>query len=231
MNIALIIAGGVGARVGQKIPKQFLTINEVPIIIYTLKVFQAHPDINQIVVVTLPAWQDVVMSYCSQFGITKLSDIVDGGSNRFESMKNGVKYLTANNDPNDIILVHDANRPKVNFKIIDDAIKTCREKGNALPAIVCVDSMYESSDGMIVEKVVDRKNFYCGQSPETIRLGDLNNLCDIATQKECGDTIASMLLNSGQKVNFSYGSELNFKITTSEDIDLFKALLTIDSDS
>ena len=145
MNVALIIAGGSGKRSGQEVPKQFLTVNEKPIIIYTLEAFQKHPDIGRIVVVVIDGWQAVVESYARQFGISKLAGVITGGADRFNSMYNGIKYLKDCCQPEDIVLCHDANRPLVDPNIIDGAIEACRANGNALPAMKTFNSIYESA--------------------------------------------------------------------------------------
>ena len=89
-NIALIIAGGVGARMGQDIPKQFINVNDKPVIIYTLEAFQKHPQIHGIEVVCLDGWHDVLKAYAKQFGISKLENIISGGKNGQDSIRNGL---------------------------------------------------------------------------------------------------------------------------------------------
>lgn len=92
-NIALIIAGGVGSRMGYDIPKQFINVYNKPIIIYTLETFQMHPQIDEIEVVCIDGWEDTLKTYCEKFGITKLKYIVKGGSTGQESIRNGVYNL------------------------------------------------------------------------------------------------------------------------------------------
>ena len=227
MNVALIIAGGSGKRSGQEVPKQFLTVNEKPIIIYTLEAFQKHPDVSKIVVVVIDGWQTAVESYSRQFGISKLAGVVTGGADRFNSMYNGIKYLNECCSPDDTILCHDANRPLVDKNVIDGAIKVCQENGNALPAMKTFNSIYVSKDGRVVDSTADRDFLYRGQAPEAISLGELNELCVKADAENAGNTIAGMLNHFGKKVYLSPGSERNFKITTPDDIDMFKSLITL----
>ena len=132
-NIALIIAGGVGARMGQDIPKQFINVNDRPVIIYTLEAFQKHPEIDAIEVVCLDGWHDVLKAYAKQFGIAKLENIVSGGLNGQDSIRNGLLdiYKRYNSD-DDVVLIHDAIRPMLLPEIITDNIKICREYGNAI---------------------------------------------------------------------------------------------------
>ena len=112
-NIALIIAGGSGARMGQDIPKQFLTVNEKPVIAYTLEAFQNHPEIDAIAVVCIEGWEQVLTAYAKQFGITKLQHVIPGGENGQGSIRNGVYELEKHYAPEDLVLIHDAIRPMV----------------------------------------------------------------------------------------------------------------------
>ncbi len=126
-NIALLIAGGSGNRMGQSIPKQFLTVNERPVIVYTLEIFQKHPEIDSIAVVCIKGWEFVLQAYINQFNITKVKHIIPGGKNGQESIRNGVYELEKYYSPNDIVLIHDAIRPMVSADIISDCIRvTCR---------------------------------------------------------------------------------------------------------
>ncbi len=229
MNIALIIAGGVGNRARQEIPKQFLTVNEKPILIYTLEVFQRRQDIDHILVVSLEGWQAVVKAYCRQFGISKLLDVAIGGATRFQSMYNGVKLLQKQKlDSDSIILVHDGNRPLIDDVIIDDVIAVCHQYGNAVSALKSVNSMYISIDGKTSQKIADRNILYRGLAPEALSLNALIQLCDCAHGKKMDGTICELLISFGKQVHLSLGSERSFKITTPEDIDMFKALITFE---
>lgn len=129
-NIALLIAGGSGNRMGQSIPKQFLTVNERPVIVYTLEAFQKHPEIDEIAVVCIEGWQAVLQAYANQFNITKLKYIVPGGKNGQDSIRNGVYELEKHHNADDIVLIHDAIRPMVSADIISDCIRVTREKVN-----------------------------------------------------------------------------------------------------
>ena len=112
-TIALLIAGGSGNRMHQDIPKQFLTVNEKPVIVYTLEAFQNHPEIDVIAVVCISGWEQVLRAYANQFNIKKLRYVVSGGRNGQDSIRNGVFELEKHFVPNDIVLIHDAIRPMV----------------------------------------------------------------------------------------------------------------------
>lgn len=139
-NIALLIAGGTGNRMGQSIPKQFLTVNERPVIVYTLEAFQKHPEIDVIAVACIDGWQSVLQAYANQFNITKMKYIVSGGLNGQDSIRNGVYELEKHFKSEDIVLIHDAIRPMVSADIISDCIRVTREKGNAITVIPCAEA-------------------------------------------------------------------------------------------
>ena len=136
MNIGMIIAGGIGARTHQEIPKQFINVNDKPIIVYTLEAFQQHPNIDAIEVVCLSGWHDIVSAYAKQFGISKLENIVDGGETGQDSIRNGLYDIAKRyHEDNDIVVIHDAIRPMVSAEIISDNIRVCQERGNATAVI------------------------------------------------------------------------------------------------
>lgn len=227
MNTALIIAGGVGSRAGQEIPKQFLTVNEIPIIIYTLKTFQEHKNIDRIVVVCLTGWHEVLKAYCRQFGISKLEAIVESGASRFDSVYNGVSFLSTFAQDSDIITMHDANRPLISAELIDRGQETALLHGNALAVIPCNDAMYISKSGKEADEYADKKVLFQGQT-ETFRYSVLKEICDRAREQGLGDfSNCALMLKFGVKVHLCAGDPRNFKITTPEDIDMFKALLAV----
>ena len=133
MNTALIIAGGVGARMGQDIPKQFINVYDKPVIVYTMEAFQNHPNIDEIEIVCLEGWHEIVYAYAKQFGITKLKNVVNGGINGQDSIRNGLEDIAMRHqNDDDIVLVHDAIRPMLSQDIISDNIRVCKKYGNAI---------------------------------------------------------------------------------------------------
>lgn len=226
-NIALIIAGGSGNRMGQNIPKQFLTVNERPVIIYTLEIFQKHPEIDSIAVVCIDGWQSVLQAYANQFNISKLEYIVTGGKNGQDSIRNGVYELEKHFKPDDIVLIHDGIRPMVSSEIISDCIRVTREKGNAIAVIPCAEAMMQTEDGLISTGSYSRDKLKRTQTPQGFHLGDICNLHRRALEAGITNSVASCTLKieMGEQVYFSIGSEKNIKLTTLDDIDIFKALL------
>ncbi|ELZ8937547.1 2-C-methyl-D-erythritol 4-phosphate cytidylyltransferase [Campylobacter coli] len=228
MNIALIIAGGIGARMNQSIPKQFMSINNKPIIIYTLEKFEKHPAIDEIVVVSLNGWENLLLSYAKQFKITKLRYITKGGASGQESIKNGILKLKEFYSDDDIVLIHDAIRPNVSEEIISDAIRVINEKGSAVSVIPCNEAMLVSNDdGINSRQTYDRQKLKRTQTPQGATLKALKDLHDKAEKMGIKDSVATctLMIETGGEIYFSIGSEKNIKITTMDDIDIFKALL------
>jgi 2-C-methyl-D-erythritol 4-phosphate cytidylyltransferase len=226
-NIALIIAGGSGARMHQNIPKQFLTVNERPVIVYTLEAFQKHADIDEIAVVCIEGWEQVLRAYANQFNITKLKHIIPGGENGQASIRNGVYELRQHFAEDDIVLIHDAIRPMVSAEIISDCIVKTKQYGCAIATIPCAEAMLKTEDGKISVGSYPRDNLKRTQTPQGFFLGKICDLHKRALENGITNSVASctLMIEMGEQVHFSAGSEKNIKLTTVDDIDIFKALL------
>ena len=226
-KIALLIAGGSGNRMGQDIPKQFLSVNERPVIVYTLEAFQNHPEIDAIAVVCIEGWDQVLWAYARQFNITKLKHVVPGGKTGQESIRNGVMELEKHYDPKDIVLIHDAIRPMVSAEIISDNIRVALKYGNATTVIPCAEAMMQTEDSVVSVGSYPRERLKRTQTPQAFRIGDICDLHRKALEAGITNSVASctLMVEMGKQVYFSAGSEKNIKLTTLEDIDIFKALL------
>ncbi len=226
-NIALILAGGSGERMHQDIPKQFLNVYDKPIIIYTLEAFQRHPNIDGIVVVCIDGWESILQAYCKQFNITKLEKIVPGGITGQESIRNGVYAIAEHHTPEDLILVHDAIRPMVSEEIISDCIRVASKYGNAISVVPCTAAMLKTDDGMSSIEQVPRDNLKITQTPQCASVESLVSAHKEALKRGITSSVATctMFIELGRKLYFSLGSEKNIKLTTMEDLDIFKALL------
>lgn len=226
-NIALIIAGGSGNRMHQDIPKQFITVNERPVIVYTLEAFEKHPDVDAIAVVCIEGWDHILWAYAKQFNITKLKYVVPGGKNGQDSIRNGVMELEKHYNSDDLVLIHDAIRPMVSAEIISDNIRVACEHGNAITVIPCAEAMMQTEDGIVSTGSYPRDNLKRTQTPQAFRIGDICDLHRKALGKGITNSVASctLMIEMGEQVYFSAGSEKNVKLTTVEDIDIFKALL------
>lgn len=229
MNIGLIIAGGSGQRMKQDIPKQFINIENRPVIIYTLEAFQNHPAIDAIAVVCLKGWGEILKAYAKQFNISKLTGITDGGDNGQSSIRNGVYLLKDRFKKDDIVLIHDAIRPMVSHEVISDCIQQCKLYGSAISAVPCNTAMLTTDDRENVSDYYDRDKLMSSQTPQAFPLGKLLWAHEEALKRGITNAVASctMMLELGEKLHFSVGSEKNIKLTTTEDIDIFRALLAV----
>lgn len=235
MNIALLIAGGSGNRMGQDIPKQFMHVDGAPIIIHTLLCFQKHPDIQQIAVVCLMGWETVLQSYANQYNITKLTHIFPGGNTGMESIHNGIYGLReVGCADEDLVLIHDAVRPLLSQDIISSNIAICKAYGCAITGIKCREAILESHDGFSSKTCIPRDTLIRTQTPQTFRLKNIINAHELAKQKGITDSVASCTLvaelNEDIEMHIVPGSEKNIKITTVEDLEILKALMHTSKD-
>ncbi|MCD7779925.1 MAG: 2-C-methyl-D-erythritol 4-phosphate cytidylyltransferase [Candidatus Gastranaerophilales bacterium] len=226
-NIALIIAGGVGARMAQAVPKQFLTVFDKPIIAYTLEKFEKHPAIDVIAVVCLEGWENILQSYAKQYNITKLKHIAHSGAVGQESIKNGLDELAKYYGKDDVVLIHDAIRPNVPTEVISECIAITKQNGNAIVCVPCQEAMLETNDKKSSTSSYPRDNLKRTQTPQGFKLGDILEAHKKAKELGIMNSVASctLMIETGKKVYFSTGSEKNIKLTTPEDIEIFKALL------
>lgn len=227
MNIALLTAAGKGTRMHMNIPKQFLHINNKPVILYTMEAFQIHPQIDAIIVVTLDAWKDMIWAYAKQYHIDKLKWIVTGGDSGQDSIQLGLKKLERECSLDDVVMIHDGNRPLISDEIISDSLATYKKYGSAVAAIPCVEAIYKSSDGETSDMALDRQELFRTQTPHTYTLEKLLWAHEMAQKRNIMNTTATCTLMSalGEKIYFSRGAEKNLKITTKEDVEIFEALL------
>lgn len=217
----------------EDIPKQFINVYDKPVIVYTLEAFQKHPSIDAIEVVCLDGWHDVLWAYAKQFGIAKLENIVSGGKNGQDSIRNGLYDIASrHNGSDDIVLVHDAIRPMVSNDIISDNIRVCRQYGNAITVVPCTAAMLKTFDSLSTEEQVPRDNLKITQTPQAFFLQDIIAAHKEALKKGITNSVASctMYIELGRKLYMSAGSEKNLKLTTAEDIEIFKALLNAKKD-
>ena len=228
MVVALLTAAGVGQRVGQNVPKQFLCVNDKPLLIYTMECFQKNPEIDYIAVICLDGWEVMLKAYAQQYGITKLNWIFPGGKTGMESIRNGVYGLREYLSDDDIILVQDGIRVNTSDDIIFDCIRVTREKGNAIPAVPIAEAPFFSEDHISSKKAYERSTLLRSQTPHGIFYGKLFKIHKEAEKRNITNSIATctLLVELGEEIYFSKGSNLNFKITNMDDIVLFKALLS-----
>lgn len=234
MNIALIIAGGSGNRMGQDIPKQFMHVDGCPIIIHTMTCFQKHPDVDYIAVVCLRGWETVLQAYANQFRISKLKWVFPGGDTGMKSIHNGIYGLRdAGCKDDDLVLIHDSVRPLLSQEIISSNIAICKAFGYAITGIKCREAILESNDGFSSQTSIPRDKLIRTQTPQTFRLKNIIRIHEQAKSMGITDSVASCTLVAevgGQEMHIVPGSEKNIKITTVEDLEILKALMHINKE-
>ena len=231
MNIALIIAGGVGKRTNLDIPKQFLEIDGKPILLYTLEGFQLHPEIDAIELVCLDGWHDKVREYSRDYNISKLRWISSGGETGQESIRNGVYDLHNYCAPDDIIIIHDGIRPLIDKDVVSDCIRICKEFGNAVTSLPYNEQIFKTTDGICTNEFIPREKLRRVQTPQAYKFDILYNSYKRAFKEEIGIYGSSytntMMVELGETLYFALGSDKNIKITTAEDIEIFRAMLKL----
>lgn len=233
MNIALLTAGGTGNRMGQDIPKQFMCIDNQPVIIYTMQAFQFHPEIDAIAVVCLPGWDVILQAYANQYNITKLKWIFEGGDSNQESIFNGINGLKKEGcSENDIILVHDGVRPLVEPRIISENISVCKQYGYAVTGLTCKEAIMELVGNTVKDIDIPRERLVRTQTPHTYSLGTLLSAHFKAKEMGITNTVASctlIALTGYKEQHIVEGTEKNgLKLTRPQDVDLFKAMIHTD---
>ena len=235
MNIAIIIAGGSGHRMGQDIPKQFINVFDKPVLIYTLESFQSHPMIDAIEVVCIDGWHDVVRAYAKQFNIDKLKWIVPGGSTGQESIRNGVYQLEGIASPDDTVIIHDGIRPLVEPTVLTDVIVKCKEYGNAVTSLPYNEQIFvvDPTDETTTTQFIPRETLRRVSTPQAYRFDLLDSKYHEAFEKEIGiygsHYANTMMVELGVRLHFAAGSDKNIKLTTKDDLEMFKAYLKSDT--
>lgn len=234
MNVAILIAAGSGHRMGQDIPKQFINVFDKPVLIYTLEGFQKHPMIDAIEVVCLDGWESVVWAYARQFGIDKLKWIVKGGTTGQESIRNGVFNLEGELSDEDIVVVHDGIRPLIEPFVLTDVIEKATEFGNAVTSMPYNEQIFVVSeeDSSTTIKYIPRETLRRVSTPQAYRFGLLDGKYHEAFEKEIGIYGSSyantMMVELGVRLHFAAGSDKNIKLTTKDDLELFKGYISKD---
>ncbi|MCF8240438.1 MAG: 2-C-methyl-D-erythritol 4-phosphate cytidylyltransferase [Melioribacteraceae bacterium] len=219
---AIIPAGGSGKRTGKSIPKQYLKFNGQELIAYTLDIFQQNNLVDEIIIPAGKDYFEKLNSIKETFGLTKVSNIIEGGRERQNSVFNALSSLNAVDD--DLIIVHDAVRPLLSQEILNNAIETAIEHRSVVVAIKAKDTLIKGTD--MVNEYLSREEIYYAQTPQIFSFSILNAAMEKAVKENFPGTDESMLVkNAGYNVHLVEGSSLNFKVTTESDIDLLHLIL------
>lgn len=230
-NIALILAGGAGTRLGNDIPKQFLPLLGKPVIMYSILAFQNHPMIDAIYIVCKESWiSQLSILKESSYNLTKLRDIVSGGETRRQSSFKGIERISHDFSQSDIVLIHDAARPLVTEKVIADNIAAAQQFGACTTALCVNDTILMSSDGLYIDSIPPRHTMLAAQTPQSFKLGLIydahTSFSDVDESAITDDT--ALLVHKHIPVAIVKGDRRNMKLTTQEDFEQIKSLLQAD---
>jgi 2-C-methyl-D-erythritol 4-phosphate cytidylyltransferase len=237
MNYALIIAGGSGNRMGQDIPKQFINVYDKPVLIYTLESFQRHPMIDAIEVVCLDGWHAVLWAYARQFNITKLQWVVSGGNSAQESIRNGVYDLEGKAGDEDIVIIHDGIRPLVDDTVLTDVIQKAMQFGNGVTSLPYNEQIFivNPEDETTTRKYIPRETLRRVSTPQAYQFRKLNDAYHKAFEQGIGirgsQYTNTMMVELGETLHFAAGSDKNIKLTTKDDLEMFKGYMKMDKDT
>ncbi len=228
MNYALIFAGGVGQRMNSKAkPKQFLEIHGKPILIHTLEHFEDHPDIDGICMVCVEDWLDYTRDLLQKFNIKKVRWLIAGGATALDSQYNGLKAMSADCSPEDIVLIHDGVRPLINEKLITDCIAAVKEFGAAVTVVPAVETVVQTDAQGKISTTIPRSECVLARAPQAFSLGRILGAHEQSIAQGNHDFIdsASMMLHYGQRVHTVEGPAENIKVTNPADFYICRALL------
>ena len=222
---------------GQDIPKQFINVFDKPVLIYTLEGFQTHPQIDAIEVVCIDGWHDILWAYAKQFNITKLKWVLSGGNSGQESIRNGVYNLEDKCSSEDTIIIHDGIRPLVEPSVLSDVIAKCKLYGNAVTSMPYNEQIFviDEDDETTTSKFIPRETLRRVSTPQAYNFKLLDEKYHEAFEKEIGihgsHYTNTMMVELGVKLHFAAGSDKNIKLTTKDDLEMFKAYLKSDKDT
>lgn len=218
----VIPAGGKGVRSGFNIPKQYVKISGKELIAYTIDVFQKNKKVNDITIAAAKDYFEILNKIVKKYNFNKVINIIEGGSERQDSVYNALTSLIISKD--DYVIVHDAARPLISQKILNQSIEDAIKFGNSVVCIKAKDTLLKGNEK--VEKYVDRKDMFYVQTPQIFRYSDLMKAMNKAKKQNFYGTDESMLIKKYiGVVHITEGSSSNFKITSKEDIELFKKIV------
>lgn len=231
-NFVILLAGGVGKRMGGELPKQFLTVNDKPIIIHTLENFQRHDDIDAILIVCVEDWIPQLKEILSEYNVEKVKWIIPGGSTSHDSTRNGIFHLRNIINEEDFVIIHDAARPILPQKAISNMLNIAHEKGNASLAIPCHETILYTDDQISGNKELDRSKVMRVQTPQAYDYKTILEVYEKAEEDNLHDFIYAdlVLVYYGKDIYFSKGFTNNIKITRKEDIPLCRSLMQFSED-
>ena len=228
MNVPIILAGGVGSRMGADRPKQFIEIFGKPILVYTIEIFQNHPEIDAIEIVCVESHIEYLKGLVEKYNLDKVKWITPGGKEFQDSVINGINNLKGVLSGEDIVLFQYGASPFTSDDIITDAIRVCEEKGNSSPAIKSL-FLLGSNEGDKSINWIDRDKVIIHNTPQCFKFSYVTQMYDEAIEKgyitQVEPHTTSLMYLMGREIYLSKGNQINFKITTKEDLELFKGFV------
>ena len=225
MNIAVVLAGGIGSRIGNhlNVPKQYSEVNSKPVFIYCSEIFNNHESIDKIVFAVAENWLEHVKQAVKKYNLQKVSNYAIAGTSRQHSIYNALKEINKFAHPEDVVLIHDAVRPLLSEDLISRCINIENGYDGIMPVIPVKDTIYTSSDGIFVNGTLNRDELYLGQTPESFRFKKYFSILEHASDQELTATKGSseIAFKHLLRIKFVPGSEDNVKLTTKEDWDMF----------
>ena len=229
MNIAIIFAGGSGVRMGAGVPKQFLEINGKPILVHTLQLFEEHEEIDKIYLAMSSDYIRYTEQLVQDYRITKMAAIVPGGETAQDSIYNALKKAQEENGDDPIVLIHDGVRPFIEYSVISDNIKGVQKYGSAITSTLCYETVLISKDGNTVDELPLRKESYTAQAPQSFYLKDIIEAHEAirSTENRYENMVDACTIYRalGKQPHMVIGNRGNIKVTTPEDVYMFRALL------
>ena len=211
---------------GSEIPKQFLEVNGKPIIAYTIERFEAHPAIDKIVVVCISGWESYVLRMTQERDYKKLCQVVTGGESALESIRKGVGAIPFSDD--DILVIHDGVRPLVDDSSISAVIEDCREYGAAVSSVPLVEHIVMLGKRRTDVHYIPRENTFRTMTPQAYRFATINRALQKAEGKEVSQKasyIGTLMMDLGEPLCLSKGSDINIKITNPKDLIYFSQMI------
>lgn len=225
MNVAIILAGGVGSRVGAEHPKQFIEIFNKPILAYTTEIYQNHPDVDAIEIVCHNDWKDYLNNMIHQYNLTKVRWVADGGATFQESVMNGINYLTDKISLDDIVMIHYGAAPFISSRIITDGIRVCKMYGMSVSCTPCFQLLGTNDKDNTSKEWVNRDKYTQLACPQSFKFSYILDIYKRAEEQWLLEKIephtTSLMYALGDTLYQSYGDQTNIKITTKEDLDMF----------
>lgn len=236
MTYGVILAGGIGSRMGGDKPKQYLTVKDKPIIIYTIEKFLVVPEFEKVIVLCPKQWVEHTKNLIEKH-IAPAKDrvaVIEGGSTRNETIMNAIKLIESEGNLNDdtIIVTHDSVRPFVTHRIIEENIKAAEEFGACDTVVPATDTIVEAMDNATISNIPDRSKMYQGQTPQSFKALKLKNMYESLTdeEKDILTDAAKIFVIKGEKVALVQGETYNMKITYPYDLRVAKSLLEDETD-